>query len=133
MPKNRQRNHRSLRNLPRDQREKNARRRLSAYADRYGIARTDAALGAENVPWVELAGLTASDKDKTGPNERDTDGYTRGDVRMGADLGDTWSFVAAVENFTDELYQDHLSSTWQEFGLNDQAGRNVKLMAKARF
>ena len=35
--------------------------------------------------------------------------------------------------FIDELYQDHLSSTWQEFGLNDQAGRNVKLMTKARF
>ncbi len=99
---------------------------------RYGV-RYDATLGAENGLWVELAGLTASDQDKTGPNERETDGYTRGDMRMGVDLGETWSFVAAVENFTDELYQEHLSSTWQEFGLNDQAGRNVKLMAKARF
>jgi outer membrane receptor protein involved in Fe transport len=94
--------------------------------------RYEAALDAEILLWVELAGLTASDQDRTGANERETDGYTRGDVRMGVDLGDTWSFVVAVENFTDELYQDHLSSTWQEFGLNDQAGRNVKAMAKAR-
>ncbi|AKJ64807.1 TonB-dependent receptor plug domain-containing protein [Kiritimatiella glycovorans] len=99
---------------------------------RYGV-RYDATLGAENGLWVELAGLTASDQDKTGPNERETDGYTRGDVRMGVDLGETWSFVAAVENFTDELYQDHLSSVWQGFGLNDQPGRNVKVMVKARF
>jgi TonB-dependent heme/hemoglobin receptor len=99
---------------------------------RYGV-RYDAKLGAKNGLWVELAGLTASDQDTTGPNERETDGYTRGDIRMGVDLGDSWSFVAAVENFTDELYQDHLSATWQEFGLNDQPGRNVKLMAKARF
>ena len=99
---------------------------------RYGL-RYDTSLGAKNALWVELAGLTAAKQDKTGANERETDGYTRGDVRMGVDLGETWSFVAAVENFTDELYQDHLSSTWQEFGLNDQPGRNVKLMAKARF
>ena len=98
----------------------------------YGL-RYDMALGAKNALWVELAGLTAADQDKTGPNERATDGYTRGDVRLGLDVGETWSFMAAVENFTDELYQDHLSATWQEFGLNDQAGRNVKIMAKARF
>lgn len=99
---------------------------------RYGV-RYDARLGASSGLWVELAGLTASKQDKTGTNERETDGYTRGDVRMGVDLGDTWSVVAAVENVTDELYQDHLSSVWQEFALNDQPGRNVKVMAKARF
>jgi len=98
----------------------------------YGV-RYETTLGATNGLWVELAGLTASDQDKTGPNERETDGYTRGDVRMGVDLDGTWSFVAAVENFTDELYEDHLSSVWQSFGLNDQAGLNVKVMAKARF
>ncbi len=99
---------------------------------RYGL-RYDTTLGAKNALWVELAGLTAADQDKTGPNERATDGYTRGDVRLGLDIGHTWSFMAAVENFADVLYQDHLSATWQEFGLNDQAGRNVKIMAKARF
>jgi hemoglobin/transferrin/lactoferrin receptor protein len=99
---------------------------------RYGV-RYDTTLSAENRLWMEVMGLTASDQDKTGPNERETDGYTRGDARIGVDLGNSWSLVAAVENFTDELYQDHLSSTWQEFGLNDQAGRNVKLMLKARF
>ena len=30
------------------------------------------------------------------------------------------------ENFTDKLYQDHLSSPWQEPGLNDQPGRTAK-------
>jgi outer membrane receptor protein involved in Fe transport len=99
---------------------------------RYGV-RYDVSFGAENGLWMELSGLTASDQDETGANERETDGYTRGDARMGVDLGETWSLVAAVENFTDELYRDHLSATWQEFGLNDQPGRNVKLMAKARF
>lgn len=98
----------------------------------YGV-RYETTLGATNGLWVELSGLTASDQNKTGPNERKTDGYTRGDVRIGIDFGQTWSIVAAVENFTDELYQDHLSSSWQEFGLNDQPGRNVKVMAKARF
>ena len=98
----------------------------------YGV-RYEATLGATNGLWVELSGLTAAHQDKTGPNERETDGYTRGDARMGVDIGETWSFVAAVENFTDELYQDHLSSSWQEFGLDDQTGRNVKVMAKARF
>jgi outer membrane receptor protein involved in Fe transport len=97
----------------------------------YGL-RYDLALGA-NALWVELAGLTAADQDKVGPNERATDGYTRGDVRLGVDVGASWSLMAAVENFADVLYQDHLSSTWQEFGLNDQAGRNVKVMVKARF
>jgi len=99
---------------------------------RYGV-RYDVSFGAENGLWMDLSGLTASDQDETGANERETDGYTRGDARMGVDLGETWSLVAAVENFTDELYRDHLSATWQEFGLNDQPGRNVKLMAKARF
>ena len=98
----------------------------------YGL-RYDLALGAKNALWIELAGLTAADQDQTGPNERATDGYTRGDVRMGLDVGETWSLMAAVENVADTLYQDHLSSTWQEFGLNDQAGRNVKVMVKARF
>ena len=98
----------------------------------YGV-RYETTLGATNGLWVELAGLTAWDQDETGPNERETDGYTRGDVRMGVDLGKTWRFIAAVENFTDKLYQDHLSSAWQSFGLNDQPGRNVKVMAKARF
>lgn len=98
----------------------------------YGV-RYETTLGATNGLWVELSGLTAANQDKTGPNERETDGYTRGDVRMGVDIGETWSFVAAVENFTDELYQDHLSSAWQSFGLNDQPGRNVKVMVKARF
>ncbi|WP_321372472.1 TonB-dependent receptor [uncultured Desulfuromusa sp.] len=99
---------------------------------RYGV-RYDTFFGAENALWVELSGLTASDQDKTGDNERKTDGYTRGDVRMGIDIGEIWSFVAAVENFTDESYQDHLSSVWQSFGLNDQPGLNVKTMLKARF
>lgn len=99
---------------------------------RYGV-RYDVAFGAENGLWVELAGLTASDQGKTGPHERESDGYTRGDLRMGVDLGETWRFVAAVENFTDKLYEDHLSSSWQEFGLNDQPGRNIKVMAKAKF
>ena len=98
----------------------------------YGV-RYEAALGVTNRFWMELAGLTASDQDKTGPNERKTDGYTRGDARVGIDFDKTWSIVGAVENFTDKLYQDHLSSSWQEFGLNDQPGRNVKVMAKARF
>ncbi|MEZ4602688.1 MAG: hypothetical protein R2861_04545 [Desulfobacterales bacterium] len=80
-----------------------------------------------------LQGLTAAEQDNIGPNERETDGYTRGDVRMGVDIGETWSIAMAVENFTDELYQDHLSSSWQEFGLNDQPGRNIKVMAKASF
>jgi len=93
----------------------------------------DTALGANTALWVELAGLTASRQDDPGPNERETDGYTIGDVRVGVDLGTTWSFVAAVENLADESYQDHLSSVWQEFGMSDRYGRNVKLMAKARF
>jgi outer membrane receptor protein involved in Fe transport len=80
-----------------------------------------------------LAGLTAFDQDRTGANERETDGYTRGDVRIGVDLDESWSFVAAVENVADELYRDHLSSAWQAFGVNDRPGRNAKLMAKARF
>ncbi len=99
---------------------------------RYGV-RYDAILGEKNRLWVELAGMTATDQDETGPNERETDGYTRGDVRVGVDIGETWRFVAAVENVSDELYQDHLSSAWQSFGLNDQSGRNVKVMVKARF
>nr|VFJ78003.1 MAG: hemoglobin/transferrin/lactoferrin receptor protein [Candidatus Kentron sp. FW] len=98
----------------------------------YGV-RYDAALDAKRRIWAELSGLTVANQNKTGSNERRTDGYTRGDVRIGVDLDKTWSFIAAVENFTDESYQDHLSSTWQEFGLNDQAGRNVKVMVKARF
>lgn len=43
------------------------------------------------------------------------------------------SVAEIFQNEPDELYQDHLSSVWQEFGLNDQPGRNIKLMAKARF
>ncbi|MCU0782885.1 MAG: TonB-dependent receptor [Verrucomicrobia bacterium] len=99
---------------------------------RYGL-RYETKLSKGSKFWAEISGLTASEQDKTGPNERPTDGYTRGDVGLGVDVGSTWSFVAAVENFTDELYQDHLSSPWQESGLNDQPGRNVKLMVKARF
>lgn len=99
---------------------------------RYGV-RYEITLGAKHGIWSELSGITAAQQDKTGPNERATDGYTRGDMRVGVDVGETWSFIAAVENFTDELYQDHLSATWQEFGLNDQPGRNFKLMAKAKF
>ncbi|VFM98826.1 MAG: hemoglobin/transferrin/lactoferrin receptor protein, partial [Candidatus Kentron sp. G] len=95
----------------------------------YGV-RYDTMLGAKSWIWAELSGLTAANQDKIGPNERETSGYTRGDVRMGVDLGETWSFIAAVENFTDKLYRDHLSSIWQEFGLNDQPGRNVKVMVK---
>nr|VFJ57622.1 MAG: hemoglobin/transferrin/lactoferrin receptor protein [Candidatus Kentron sp. FW] len=98
----------------------------------YGV-RYDATLGAKSRIWAELAGLTTANQNKIGPNERKTDGYTRGDVRIGIDLNETWSLIAAVENFTDKSYQDHLSSSWQEFGLNDQAGRNVKVMVKARF
>ena len=98
----------------------------------YGV-RYDTVMGVETGLWVELAGLTAAEQDNIGPNERETDGYTRGDVRMGVDIGERWSVTAAVENFTDELYQDHLSSSWQEFGLNDQPGRNIKVMAKASF
>jgi outer membrane receptor protein involved in Fe transport len=82
---------------------------------------------------VELAGLTVADQEKTGPNGRETDGYTRGDVHMGVDIGETWSFILAVENFTDKQYQDHLSSSWQEFGVSDQPGRNIKVMAKGTF
>jgi TonB-dependent heme/hemoglobin receptor len=99
---------------------------------RYGV-RFDTAFGNGHAGWLELAGLTASDQDQTGVNERETDGYTRGDLRAGVDLGKTWSLIAAIENVTDELYQDHLSASWQEFGINDQPGRNVKLMVKARF
>jgi outer membrane receptor protein involved in Fe transport len=98
----------------------------------YGL-RYDSALGAENGIWVELSGLSASKQDDTGRNERETDGYTRGDIRLGLDIGEKWSLVAAVENFSDELYQDHISATWQEFGLNDQPGRNIKVLAKLRF
>jgi hemoglobin/transferrin/lactoferrin receptor protein len=99
---------------------------------RYGV-RYDTDFGADNGFWFELAGLTAFDQDRTGANERETDGYTRGDVRIGVDLDESWSFVAAVENVADELYRDHLSSAWQAFGVNDRPGRNAKLMAKARF
>jgi len=99
---------------------------------RYGL-RYDANLGVENGIWFELAGMSVSKQDETGSNERETVGYTIGDIRLGVDLGDTWSFVAAVHNFTDALYQDHLSSVWQGFGLNDQPGRNIKLLAKLRF
>ncbi len=98
----------------------------------YGL-RYEAALDASKSLWVEVAGLTASDQDKTGPNELNTEGYTRGDFRIGLDLGNKWSFAAVAENFTDKLYQDHLSSSWQEFQLNDQPGRNIKVMIKARF
>lgn len=98
----------------------------------YGL-RYDSTMEADNTFWIELSGLTASNQDKTGPNERETDGYTRGDVRAGITLSDSWSLIGAVENFTDELYQDHISATWQEFGLNDQPGRNFKVMAKATF
>jgi outer membrane receptor protein involved in Fe transport len=52
---------------------------------------------------------------------------------MGVDIGETWSFILAVENFTDKQYQDHLSSSWQEFGVSDQPGRNIKVMAKGTF
>ena len=99
---------------------------------RYGL-RYDQILGAHNALWIELSGVTASDQDRTAANERETDGYTRGDVSMGVDLGETWSFVAAVENVADVNYEDHLSTVWQEYGLTDQAGRNLKLMVKARF
>ncbi len=98
----------------------------------YGI-RYERPAGAAGRLWTELGGRTAASQDRTGPNERPTDGYTLGDFRLGMDIGETWSMVAAVENFTGKLYQDHLSSTWQAFGLNDQPGRNVKLMVKARF
>ena len=56
-----------------------------------------------------------------------------GTRRICTDLNKHWSLVAGVENFTDELYQDHLSSALQEFGMNDQPGRNVKQMAKHSF
>nr|VFJ74048.1 MAG: TonB dependent receptor [Candidatus Kentron sp. FW] len=98
----------------------------------YGV-RYDATLGAKSRIWTELAGLSVANQNKTGPGERKTSGYTRGDIRMGVDIDKTWSFIAAVENFTDKHYRDHLSSTWQAFGLNDQVGRNVKVMVKARF
>ncbi len=99
---------------------------------RYGL-RYETSLGSDSKFWAEISGLTASSQNHIGTNERQTGGYTRGDVRLGVDVGNTWSLVAAVENFTDKLYQDHLSSPWQESGLNDQPGRCVKLMVKARF
>lgn len=98
----------------------------------YGL-RYDLALGDRSDLWLEVSGVTAADQDKTDPRERETDGYTLGHVRMGLDVGATWSLMAAVENVTDELYQDHLSMAWQEFGMNDQPGRNVKLLLKAAF
>ena len=99
---------------------------------RYGL-RYETSLSLKHRLWLELVGLSAADQEKTGPNERETDGYTRGDLRFGIDVGEALSFFAALENFTDELYHDHLSSTWQEYGLCDQPGRNFKLMVKGRF
>ena len=99
---------------------------------RYGL-RYDGQLGEETGYWLELSGVTAADQNDTGPNERETEGYTIGNIRIGVDIGEIWSVVSAIENVTDELYHDHLSSTWQEFGLSDQPGRNVKCMVKAVF
>ena len=98
---------------------------------RYGL-RYDTFVG-DNWLWAELSGTTASSQHRTGVNERSTENYTRGDLRVGLDLGETWSLVGAVENFADTKYQDHLSTVWQEYGVTDQPGRNIKLMLKARF
>jgi hemoglobin/transferrin/lactoferrin receptor protein len=83
--------------------------------------------------WVELSGQTAADQTDTAPNEKETDGYTIGDLRAGIEFGEGWSVVGAVENFTDESYQNHLSAVWQAFGQQDQPGRNIKLMVKRIF
>lgn len=99
---------------------------------RYGI-RYELAFGKGNTFWSEAGGTTAADQSHVGVNERQTDGYTIGDIRMGLDWNRSWSVVAAVENIADVLYQDHLSACWQEFGISDQPGRNVKVMLQFRF
>lgn len=98
----------------------------------YGL-RYEVPLEGDHLVWLELSGQTAGDQERTGPNERTTEGYTIGDLFVGLETAGGWSVVAGVENFTDENYQNHVSSVWQEFGLSDQPGRNVKVMVKARF
>ena len=83
--------------------------------------------------WIELSGITASDQNKTHHNEQNTSGYSRFDLHAGVNLSKNWSFVFGVENLTDELYYDHLSSTWQDIGVTDNPGRNVQFMIKAKF
>lgn len=83
--------------------------------------------------WAELSGTTALAQHDAAASETETDGYTVGDLRMGVDLDDSWSFVFAVENMADVVYEDHLSPAWQDSGLSDQPGRCIKLMAKTRF
>ena len=98
----------------------------------YGV-RFERKLAEQRRLWAELACTTAADQHHPGPNERRTDGYTHADVRCGMDLNETWSVSAAVENVTDEAYQNHVSTAWQAFGVTDQPGRNAKVMVTARF
>jgi len=75
MAKNPQRNRRSLRKLPRDQRKKNARRwlsqrplprnLLSAYVDRYGIARTDAHIELLELGYRDEVAIQAYEQEGT--------------------------------------------------------------------
>ncbi len=83
--------------------------------------------------WLELTGESAAKQNHLGPNERETSGYTVGNIRTGLNINNNWKIVFAVENFTDKLYEKHTSAAWQEFGISDQAGRNVKLQAKVSF
>jgi hemoglobin/transferrin/lactoferrin receptor protein len=99
---------------------------------RYGI-RYLTELGGEKRLWSELGGLSAAKQSNAAPTEERTSGWTRLDFRLGLDMGESWSLVAAVENIFNKHYHDHLSRAWQDFDLDDQAGRNVKVGVVVRF
>lgn len=98
----------------------------------YGI-RYEKDLAEQQKLWIEFSGLSVSDQNKVNANEKKTSGYTRLDLHAGVELGGNWSFIVGVENLTDELYYDHLSTTWQDVGLTDNPGRNFKVMLKGTF
>lgn len=83
--------------------------------------------------WGEVALTTAAGQHHPGPNERETAGYTRLDLSAGINVSEHWSVTAAVENVTDQRYENHVSSAWQAFGVSDQPGRNAKIMLSTRF
>lgn len=83
--------------------------------------------------WIELTGETAAKQTHLGPNEIETDGYTIGNIRTGIAANNGLSFIFAIENIADTLYEKHTSAIWQGFGISDQAGRNIKLQVQYKF
>jgi len=99
---------------------------------RYGLRFENPLAGGSRF-WSELGGITAASQSDPGPNERSTEAYTIGNFSLGLESASGWSLVAAVENFSDRLYRDHLSTVWQEYGIADQPGRNFKLTLRTQF